>query len=426
MKIIERKALSSNLKIILVPMAGAKTVVGYFSCRAGGKYETKQNNGIAHFVEHMAFKGTKKWPTALDIAKEVEGKGGDSNASTGDEITNYFIHLPYKHIEIVCDVLSDMIFNSLFKPEEIEKEKGIIIQELRMSKDIPMRHVLSWLWPALLYGDQPAGWRIAGTEESIQNMKRENFIEFTDGLYTDENCVFCLAGRMDTEKAFTMANNYFCGIAKGTPNILKPAAIEAQNEPALLLESRDTEQSHLVLGVRAFNFHHPKREALQILDIILGGNMSSRLFTEIREKRGLAYYISTFRETQSDVGVFASRAGVSREKVIEAFTVIIDEYKKLCDEKVPEEELQRAKDYIIGSSQMALESAVDIAQFLANQWVMKGKIESFSALVKKIKAVTTEDIQAVAQEIFVNKGLNLAVVGPHKGMEEEFLKILKF
>ncbi len=425
MRII-KEVLSSGLTVILAPMAGAESTTGVFACRAGGRYETKQNNGIAHFLEHMAFKGTKRRPTALDIAKEVEGRGGSWNASTSEEMTDYFIHLPSKHTQIICDVLSDMIFNSLFNPEEIEKEKGTIIQELRMGKDIPMQHVLSWLWPALLYGDQPIGWRLVGTEESIQNMKRENFIEFTDGLYTDENCVFCLAGRMDTEEAFTMANNYFCGIAKGPPNILKPAAIEAQNEPALLLEAADTEQSHLVLGVRAFNCHHPKKKALQVLSVVLGGNMSSRLFTEIREKRGLAYYVSTFCETQSDVGVFACRAGVSREKVTEAVTAIIDEYKKLCDEKVPEEELQRTKDYLIGGSQMELESTVNVAQFLAEQWIMKGKIEPFSAIVKKIKAVTAEDIREVAQEIFVNKGLNLAIIGPHHGMEKEFLEILKF
>jgi predicted Zn-dependent peptidase len=426
MKIIERIALSSNLKIILAPMTGVKTVTGVFACRAGGRYETKQNNGIAHFLEHMVFKGTKNRPTALDIAKEVEGRGGDWNAFTSDEMTCFFIRLPCRYIQIICDVLSDMIFNSLFKPEEIEKEKGTIIQELRMGRDIPMKYVLSWLWPALLYGDQPIGRRLIGTEESIKNIRRENFIEFMDGLYTDENCVFCLAGRLDTDEAFLMADKYFCGTAEGRPSILKPAVIESQNEPALLLESRDIEQSHLILGVRAFDYHHSKKEALWVLDVILGGNMSSRLFSEIREKRGLAYYVGTFYESQSDVGHFACRAGISREKTLEAITVIIDEYKKICDEKVAEEELQRAKDYLIGSSQMEIESSVNVVQCLAGQWVMEGKAEPFSVSEKKIKAVTAEDVQFVAQEIFVNKGLNLAIVGPHEGMEEEFLKILKF
>jgi len=426
MKIIERTALSSKLKIILAPMAGIKTVTGIFSVRAGWKYETEKNHGVAHFLEHMAFKGTKKLPTALDISKEVEGRGGAWNANTSEEVTNYWIKLPYQHMEVVCDILSDMLFNSLLSLEEIEKEKGTIIQELRMNKDQPSRHVWSF-WSKLLYGFQPAGREGVGTEESIKAMTREYFVEFLEGLYTEENAVFCLAGKIpDIEEAFNCIDNFFCDIKSGKPKIIKSAVVESQAEPSILFEKKDIEQSHIILGVRTYNVHHPKLAALDVLDTILGGNSSSRMFLEIREKRGLAYYVGTFSSCQSDVGNFGTRAGVAREKLPEAITVIIDEYKKICDEKVTDDELKRAKDYLIGSWQMHLESSGNIASNLSWQWVMKDKVESFSKEIKKIQAVTAQDVQEVAQEIFVNKGLNLAVIGPHKGTEEEFLKILKF
>ncbi len=427
MKIIERTAKSSNLKIILAPMAGVKTITGIFSVRAGWKYETEENHGIAHFLEHMAFKGTKKRPTTLDIAKEVEGRGGNWNASTSEEVTNYWIKLSYQHMEVVCDILSDMLLNSLLSPEEIEKEKGTIIQELRMGKDMPSRYVWATLWPKLLYGSQPAGREGIGTENSVKAMARGNFVEFLENLYTDENAVFCLAGKItDTEEAFIRINNFFCGIGEGKPKIIKPSVAESQSEPAMLFENKDIEQSHIILGVRAYNIHHPKIAALDVLETILGGNMSSRMFLEIREKRGLAYYVGTFSDQQSDAGNFGTRAGIAREKLPEAITVIIDEYKKICDEKVTDDELKRAKDYLVGSSQMHLESSGAIASFLSRQWIMKNKVESFSKEVKKIKAVTAEDVQFVAQEIFTDKGLNLAIIGPHQGMEEEFLKIIKF
>ncbi len=426
MKIIERKAVSSNLKIILAPMIGIKTVTGIFSVRAGWKYENEENHGIAHFLEHMAFKGTKKRPTTLDIAKEVEGRGGAWNANTSEEVTNYWIKLPYQHMEVICDILSDMLLNSLLSPEEIEKEKGTIIQELRMYKDMPSNHVFS-LWSKLLYGSQPAGRVGVGTENSVNAMTREHFVKFLNDLYTEENAVFCLAGKIaDIEGAFVSINNSFDNIKPGKPKIIKSPVIESQTEPAILFEKKDIEQSHIILGVRAYDIHNPKIAALDVFETILGGNMSSRMFLEIREKRGLAYYVGTFNDNQSDVGNFGTRAGVAREKLQEAITVIIGEYKKICDEKATDDELKRAKDYLIGSWQMHLESSGSVAANLSRQWVMKNKIEPFSKITKKIQAVTAEDVQEVAREIFVNKGLNLAVVGPDQGIsEDELLKLLK-
>lgn len=427
MKIVERNALSSNLKIILAPMAGTKTITAAIAVRAGWRYETLENHGIAHFLEHMAFKGTKKRPTFLDISKEVFGKGGIMNAATSEEVTVYWIKFPYQYMEIACDILADTNSNSLLDLEEIEREKGTIIQEARMYYDTPMRYVIVAVWPKLLYGTQPAGRLGIGTEESIKAINRNHFIKFLENLYKDENAAFCLAGQIpNVNRAFSQIDALFRNIKKGHPTINRPPVIELQDKPALFLETRDTQQSHIILGVRSYNLFHPKKYALEILEAVLGGNPSSRMFTEIREKRGFAYYISGYSNMQSDVGTFGIRAGIDKVKVFEAIAAIINEYKKICEEKIPDEELKRAKDCLIGSAQMSFESSSIVAFNLCYQWALEGKITPFSEEAKRIKAVTAEDVQNVAQEIFTNKGLNLAIVGSHQGMEEEFLKILQF
>ena len=430
MKIIERTALSSNLKIILAPVDGVETVTGIFAVRAGWKYETLKNHGIAHFLEHVVFKGTKKRPTARDIAIEIDSRGGQWNAYTSEETTVYWIKLAYQQMGLICDVIdviSDMVFNSNFKPPEIETEKGIIIQELFEDQDDPDAYMEKIVWPKLLYGDQPAGRCSVGTEESIKAITRGHFVKFLDNLYTDENAVFCLVGKIpDEEEAIAIISDFFREIRKGPPKIIKPPVIENQTDPALFLERRDIKQSNLILGVRAYNFCHPKRHILQLINVILGGNCSSRLYEEIREKRGWAYSISTFLDCQSDTGEFGAWAGINREKTKETIMVIMDEYRKIREEKISEEELQRAKDCITGSSQIMFEDPADIAFYLVKQWAIRGEIEPISEMMEKIKAVTAEDIQSVAQEIFVDKNLNFAVIGPHKGMKEEFLKILKF
>lgn len=426
MRII-KEVLSSGLTVILAPMAGAESTTGVFACRAGWKYETPSNNGIAHFLEHMAFKGTKRRPTALDIAKEVEGRGGSWNASTSEEMTDYFIKLPGKYAVVIRDILSDMVLNSKFEPVEIEKEKGTIVQELRMYQDVPQRFIGSVLWPKLLYGNQPAGWCGVGTEATIKALERKHFIDFLDGLYVSENSVLCLAGKITGIRGLLRGINFCFGeLRQGSPKIIKPLTIESQNGPVLLLEPREIQQSHIVLGVRAYPVNHPRRRALRVLQVISGGNMSSRMFIEVREKRGLAYYVGTGIDVQTDIGSLYTSAGLDREKVSEAIKIIIGEYVKICQDGVPEEELERAKEFIIGSSRLSFEVSSSVAFSLARQWVIEGKITPFAKIEKEIRAVTASDVQSVAQEIFVNKGLNLAIIGPHHGMEKEFLEILKF
>lgn len=428
MRIIKR-TLDNGLTVILAPMPAMKTVTGIFAVRAGWKYETSENHGVAHFLEHMAFKGTRNRPTALDINKEVDSKGGFMNAFTSPEMTQYWLRLSYQYADFIYDILSDILLNSLFKPEEIEKEKGTIIEELRMYHDTPSAFISMIAWPKLLYGNQPAGRLCVGTEESIKTMQKRHFVEFLENLYTNENAIFVLAGRIaKPEEVFGRINELFSSIKKGMPGIIKPTVITFQDKPALFLESRDIQQTCLSLGVRAYNVFYPenKKAALSILEIILGGFSSSRLHEEIREKRGWAYYIGVNWEAQTDAGALYTFAGINRDKTLEAAEIIINEYRKLCEEKVPKEELQRAKDFFIGSWQMFLESPANIASFLARQWAIKGEFEPFPEEIKRIKAVTSEDVQEVAREIFVNKGLNLAIIGPHEGMEEEFLKILRF
>jgi len=262
MRIIKR-VLPNGLTVLLAPKASAETVTGIFAARAGWKYETRENNGIAHFLEHMAFKGTGKRPTTLDIAKEVDGRGGDINAFTSEEMTGYWIKMPHQFMPVVCDLISDMLLNSKLEPEEIEKESGTIIQELRMYEDSPHEYASSVAWPALLYGDQPAGWNGVGTEENIKAMKREQFMEFLEKLYVAKNTVFCLAGRLPRIKeTMDIISKYFNNIKKGPPKIIKPPVVENQQEPKLLQICKDIQQIHMVLGTRTFSLHDPRKYTL--------------------------------------------------------------------------------------------------------------------------------------------------------------------
>ena len=424
---IHKVTLDNGFTVILAPQPSAQTITGIFAARAGWKYETRDNDGVAHFLEHMTFKGTKKRPTPLDITKEIDSRGGEINAFTSEEMTGYWFKMPHQFTDVVCDLMSDMLLNSKFEQEEIDKESGTIIQELRMYEDTPSSYVGLVLWPKLLYGDQPAGWCAIGTEESIKSLKRRQFVDFLENLYVSENTVVCLAGKIPhIKKTIAEIEKKFKKIKKGPSKISKPAVIENQTEPAVLAPFKEIQQSHILLGVRTFNIHDERQYALTVLQIILGGNMSSRMFTEIRERRGLAYYIRTLNDPQTDVGSLATTAGIDKEKTQEAIKVMMDEYKKIREEKVPEEELQRAKDYINGSSQMSLESSSDVAHHLAEQFILEDKITLPEEDAKKINAVTAEDVLNVAQDIFVDKSLNLAVIGPHKNMEDEFKKLLKF
>jgi len=390
---------------------------------AGSKYETKQTNGISHFLEHLFFKGTKKRPTALKISETLDKVGGVYNAFTSKEWTGYFAKVDSTHWQLALDWVSDIFLHSVLPVAEIEKERGVIVEEINMTLDTPMRYVAD-LWERLLYGDQPAGWEIIGTKENIARLRRNDFCQYLRKHYSSQNTVVAIAGNFPVSHIEKEVIKCFSAINKDSFE-KKNKTRERQSGPQVLLHHKSTDQTHLCLGVRSYNIFHPQRYAQEVLAVILGGNMSSRLFTEVREKRGLAYYVHTTAEDYTDSGYLMTQAGVPNNKVNQAIRVILREHQKVKEKGISVAELQKAKDYLRGVLTLSLESSDAQAMFFASQELLENKILTLEEKCARIDKVGLEDIKQLSQEIFQPAKLNLALIGPHKEKEnfEELLNL---
>ena len=415
--------LKNGLRIISVPMRGTKAVTVLVLVGAGSKYETKKTNGISHFSEHMFFKGTKKRPSTLDIAETLDKVGGAYNAFTSKEFTGYWAKVSSKNYNLALDWVSDILMNSKFEQEEINRERGVILEELNMYLDTPMKYIED-LWEILLYGDQPAGWTVLGEKENILRFQRKDFVNYLKNHYSARNTVVAIAGNFNQEESVRRIKGYFRKINKNKPQGKKPVA-EKQNKPQVLIKYKKTDQTHLCLGVRAYHIFHPDKYALELLSIILGGNMSSRLFISIRERRGLAYYIRSSVENYTDSGYLVVQAGIPHNHIAQVTKLILEEFRRVKEKKIQKTELQKAKDYLKGNSILSLESSDNNAMFYAGQEVLTGKILTPEEKFRKIDKVTANQIQKVANDIFRNNKLNLAMISPFKGKEkvEKILRI---
>jgi predicted Zn-dependent peptidase len=424
--------LKNGLRIITVPQKSTPAVTVLVLVGTGSKYETKETKGISHFLEHLYFKGTKKRPSGLLIAEVLDKLGGVYNAFTSEEYTGYYAKVATPHFETALDWVSDIYFDSLLPKKEIEKERGVIIEEINMYLDMPMIYI-GELWKTLLYGDQPAGWDIAGTKKTVSKITREQILDYMKSQYVASNTIVCIAGNISLPQAINKIENCFSGISK-TQSKSKPPVIDAsvnsalivekQEKPKTLLFSKKTDQTHLALGVRAFNLFHPHRFALEILGIILGGMMSSRLFVEIRGKLGLAYYIKTEVECDPDTGYLVTNAGIDNQRVDKAILAILKEYRKISQKKISLAELKKAKENFKGKLALYLESSDAKASFCAGQELLERKILTPKEIFKKIDKITINDILKIAREIFKSEKLNLALVGPFED-KEKFQKLLK-
>lgn len=415
---------SNGLRLITVPMEHTKTVTVLVMVGTGSRYETKEINGISHFLEHMMFKGTRKRPGALDISHELDSIGAEYNAFTSKEYTGYYVKSGAEHFGFILDVISDIFLNSKLDGSEIEKERGVVIQEINMNFDNPMRHIGD-VYEELVYGDQPLGWDVAGTKENILNIKAEKFREYFNTHYFDKNTVIAVAGKVSAEEAKREVEKCFAHI-RGKAGLLKPVAVAIhQKEPGVRIFSKETDQSHLILGVRGYDLFHPRREVLKVTSVIMGGGMSSRLFTEVREKRGLAYYVGSSADCYLDAGDFSTFAGVENTKLSSAVEVILNEYKKIREKRVSVAELQKAKDYVKGKMAISFESSDDLASFYAGQELLEGKIATPEEKFAKFNLVTVDDVYEAANEIFRPERLNLALIGPFKENDPSIYKIVK-
>lgn len=403
------------MRLITVPMKDNPAVTVLVLVAAGSKYETKKETGLSHFLEHMVFKGTTKRPKASDISRELDSIGAHYNAFTSHEFTGYYAKVDKKHIALALDIVSDMYVDPLLDAAELEKEKGVIVEEIRMYQDMPHRHVQD-LFMNLMYGDQPAGWNIAGTEESVKSFGREDFVNYRARQYVASATTVIVAGAFDEATIEREVAAAFAQISTGEKASKLPV-VEEQTSPRVKTMFRETDQTHLVLGVRSFPVGSPHDPALHVLATVLGKGMSSRLFTKLRDEMGVCYYVKADHDTYTDHGVFTVSAGVDNKRVEEVLAVVLAEMSRLAVDLVPAAELQKAKDFMLGGMVLGLETSDSQAEFFGMQEIVKGKIDSLDDVAAKIRAVTAEEVRAVAALIFKNEGLNLAIIGRYKDGE---------
>ena len=411
--------LSNGLRIITVPMADTQTVTVLILVEAGSKYETREINGVSHFLEHMTFKGTKKRPTPLHIAEPLDRIGGEYNAFTGQEYTGYYAKADAKNLNLVMDIISDITLNPKFDEKEMNKERGVILEEINMYADTPMRHIGD-VWEKLLYGDTPAGWNIAGRKEVIIRLSRPDFTNYHDLHYIAPKMLMVVAGKINAGAVLNKAKTLFRGMKIGRHHG-KTAVMEHQTRPILEIEKKKTDQTHIALGVRAYNLFDERRSALAVLATILGGGMSSRLFQMLRGKMGAAYYVRTSADQTTDTGHLATWAGIDNRRAPEIIKAILNEYRAIRREKVGSNELTKAKEHLRGSLVLSIETSDELASFYGFQEILKKEINEPAVIIRKIDRDTAEDVRTVAQDIFQNKKLNLAMIGPFSAKDGSVL-----
>lgn len=417
-----KTVLPSGIRLVTIPMADNPSVAVLLMVEAGSKYETKEINGISHFLEHMVFKGTPKRPKASEIAKELDGLGAQYNAFTGQEVTGYWVKVDSRHLDAALNIVSDMYLNPLLDEKEMTKEKGVIVEEIRMYKDLPQHHVHE-IMNELLYGDQPAGWDIAGTEATVKSYTRADLVNYRNQHYVGKKTVVMVAGSFNEKDIVEKVSAAFAGILDA-PKKAKLPIIEAQTEPAIAVQHKETDQTHLVIGLRSFSITDKRLPVMHVMSTILGKGMSSRLFTRMRDDLGICYYVRTSHNPSTDHGLLDISAGVDNSRVEEAVREILVQCARLKNELVPPEELKKAKDYISGTTMLELETSEARAEFAGAEELFKGEIETPDAALKKVNAVTAEDIRNLARQIFVNEGLNLALIG--RTPKDKLTPILRF
>lgn len=408
------KKLPNNLNTIVVDTEAFPSVTALLLVGAGSRYEHVKNNGIAHFFEHMAFKGSKKYPSTLQLASIIEGLGGAFNAFTSQDHTGYYVKAPSEHFEQITDVIADMVQRPLLSPEEIEREKGVIVEEINMYEDMPQRKVFE-LFEGLLYQGNPLGFDIAGSKETVMSFDRTTFTDYIGEFYHPSNAVFVAAGGFAGINAEKIIDQKFAGWKDKKAGSYLPV-VENQTVPQTLFRSKKTEQAHLCIGFRAFSYEDPRRYALQVLSAILGKGMASRLFMEVRERRGLAYHVSTYTDFYSDTGTIVTHAGIraDEKQVLESIKVILAEHSKILGGSISDEEITRVKELMKGGLILSLEDSLNVASFYGKKLLMQKEIISPEELINKIQAVTKEEVIAVAKDVFVNGGLNMSLIAPFK------------
>ena len=419
---VKKIKLPNGLRIVFVPQPKSLTATVLVLVEAGSEYETKKINGLSHFLEHLMFKGTTKRPEPGTIARELDSLGAEYNAFTGQEYTGYWAKSQSHKLPAILELVSDLYLNPIFNAAEIEKERGVIIEEINMYEDTPMRRVQE-TFSSLMYGDQPAGWDIAGKKEVIRKLSREQFMQYREKHYVAPATLVVVAGDFDHKRVLKDIQAGYGRLPKRPRNHKSPPR-GVQTKPRSAVKFKASDQSHLVLGVPAFDIFDSRRHALEVLADVLGGGMSSRLFRRVREELGAAYYVRAGVDLFTDHGLFAVSAGVDHQKIEIVLAAVLAELKLLSRERVGPTELKKAKDHMIGNMILGLESSDELASFYGGQEILTRKLVAPKALIKKVEAVTADEIRKLAKALFLTGKLNLAIIGPYK-KPESFKKILK-
>ncbi|MEX1112461.1 MAG: pitrilysin family protein [Candidatus Andersenbacteria bacterium] len=419
---LARKTLPSGLRTLLLPRKDVQSVTFLVLIGVGSRYETLKQNGLSHFLEHMFFKGTETRPTAKQIAEAIDGVGGEFNAFTGEEYTGYYVKVAAEHLQHGAEVVSDILLRPLFPQVEIEKERGVIIEEIRMYTDMPMRHI-HHLWNEALYGDHPLGRRIDGDEATVSKFMRKDFLGYTNKHYHTKNAVVAVAGNFEEKSTQALLKDLFSPLSKGEETTPKAAPRRVPHQRFVHEHRKHLDQSHLMVGVPGYARDDDRNYAASLLSAILGNGMSSRLFSVVREQHGLAYMVRTMADHYTDTGSFVTQAGVRTDKAAQALELILAEYDRIQSEPVTEEELHKAKQMARGGMVLSLEETNSIAMFAAEQELLETKMKTPADLWKKLERVTVQDVQEVAVDLLDPERRTVALLSPHKSTKS-FEKLL--
>jgi len=413
---------SNGLRVITAPLKQTRAVTVLFLVSVGSRYEEARLSGVSHFLEHMFYKGTPTRPTALDISKALDSVGADYNAFTSEESTGFYVRCASEHYKLALDILTDILYHSKFDPKEVEKEKAVIAEEINMRQDIPQEQVAEFL-KQLVYDGHPLSREITGQKETIMKFSQEDLLKYKEEHYQPPKIIIATSGGGDPAEWLLKIKEKFATLPKEiSPDYEKFQT--SQEKPKLSVHTRQTDQAHLMIAFRTVPVGDPLWHTWKVANNLLGESMSSRLFTEVREKRGLAYYIHTAMGEFSDNGISVIAAGVNISKAQEAVKVILEEINRLKTNLVDSDELKRAKENLKGRLYLSLEESFNVAEYLANEELILGKIDDPDVLIAKYEKVTAQDLQKFAREFFVAKNLNLAIIGPFKE-QEKYQKILE-
>ena len=410
------KTLKNGLTVFLVNVPDAESVVFSIFVKVGSRYEHDRIAGVAHFLEHVFFKGSRNYPQPTAMSSLIDGIGGEFNAATGKESTEYYIRAEKHNFDLIFDVLTDMLQNPLFNEVEIEKEKGVVVEEINLYQDNPGAQVESDL-ERIMWPEAQLGWDVIGSEKTVTNLSREDIFSFKEQFYQPENIILGISGNFDEKHVLERIQESWSFLRNKKSGTYEKATA-LQTKPTLRIEHKPTKQAHLALGFKSFEHNNKKNSATLLLSSILGGSMSSRLFTIIREQKGLAYFVRAGNTQYFDTGSFTIHAGLKVNQTLDALRAILAEIRKIKTDFVTAAELQKSKDYIKGRVALSLEDNQDKLNWVVERYAFTGKVETPKELFERLDKVTVQDVNKVANEIFQNNRMSMALIGPFKNRKE--------